>query len=153
MQDRYLLIIPCSKRKAGLPGAKIPAIDLYDGPFYRIIRKAFRDHGKPDSLDIMILSAKYGLIRADKEITTYDQRMTPEVAKRMLGDIYRLLANKLTINKYREVMVNLGRQYMIALGESHDVLDKQKVRYGSGGIGERNKQLKEWLFSIYNMQQ
>jgi len=62
MRAKYLLIIPCSKRKTAPPRVKVSAINLYDGPFYRIIRKAFRESGKPDNLDIMILSAKYGLI-------------------------------------------------------------------------------------------
>jgi cytoplasmic iron level regulating protein YaaA (DUF328/UPF0246 family) len=149
MYDRYLLIIPCSKRKASLPKVRVPAIDLYDGPFYRIIRKAFREHGKPDNLDIMILSAKYGLIGPDEEIATYDQRMTWEMAKGMSGSVYTSLANTLKTNQYEEVMINLGKQYTIALSESQDVLADQKVRYANGRIGERIKQLKEWLSNVY----
>lgn len=149
MGDKYLLIIPCSKRKAGLPGAKIPAIDLYDGPFYRIIRKAFREHGKPDSLDIMILSAKYGLIDYERIITTYDQIMTREMAISMSDTVYKVFTNIIKRNNYKEIMINLGKKYMLALSKSHDILNVQRVRCGIGGIGERNRQLKEWLISVY----
>lgn len=146
---RYLLILGCSKRKRKLPSTPIPAIERYDGPFYRIIRKAFREHGKLNNLGIMILSAKYGLIGPDEEIASYDQRMTREMAKSMSGSAYRSLANTLKTNQYKEVMINLGEQYTMALSESRDVLANQKVRYGSGGIGERIKQLKEWLSNVY----
>lgn len=149
MCDKYLLIIPCSKRKASLTKAKIPAIDLYDGPFHRIIRKSFRERGKPNNLDIMVLSAKYGLIDLNEKIATYNQRMTPEMARGMAGNVYSSLANRLKTNHYKEVMINLGKQYMMALSESWDMLENQKVRYGSGGIGERMKQLKNWLSDVY----
>ena len=149
MRAKYLLIIPCSKRKASLARAKIPAIDLYDGPFYRIIRKLFQEHGKPNNLDIMVLSAKYGLLDLNEKIATYDQRMTPEMARGMAGNVYSSLANRLKTNQYKEVMINLGKQYMMTLNESWDILENQKVRYGSGGIGERMKQLKNWLSNVY----
>ena len=147
--ERYLLILSCSERKKRLPATPIPAIERYDGPFYRIIRKAFREHGKLHNLDVMVLSAKYGLIDLNEKIATYDQRMTLEMAGGMAGNAYSSLANRLKTNQYKEVMINLGKQYMMALNKSGDILENQKVRYGSGGIGERMKQLKEWLSNIY----
>ena len=149
MCDKYLLIIPCSKRKASLPKVRVPAIDLYDGPFYRIIRKTFRERGKPDNLDIMILSAKYGLIDYEKIITTYDQIMTREMAISMSDTVYEIFTNIIKRNNYKEIMINLGEKYMLALSKSHDILNVQRVRCGIGGIGERNRQLKEWLISVY----
>ena len=146
---RYLLILGCSKRKRRLPSTPIPAIERYDGPFYRIIRKAFREHGELHNLDVMVLSAKYGLIDLNEKIATYDQHMTLEMAKGIAGNLYSSLANILKTNQYEEVMINLGKEYMMALNKSGDILENQKVRYGSGGIGERMKQLKEWLSDIY----
>jgi len=76
--------------------------------------------------------------------------MTPEMARGMAGNAYSSLANRLKTNQYKEVMINLGKQYMMALNESWDILENQKVRYGSGGIGERMKQLKNWLSDVYS---
>lgn len=150
MGDKYLLIIPCSKRKAGLPGAKIPAIDLYDGPFYRIIRKAFREHGKPDSLDIMLLSAKYGLIAHDEVITKYDQKITISRAKALSSPVRARLKDELKGNRYEKVFINLGKLYMLALDSSKDLLDEQKVCCASGRIGERMQQLRDWITRLIN---
>lgn len=145
MGNKYLLIIPCSKRKAGLPGAKIPAIDLYDGPFYRIIRKAFREHGKPDSLDIMLLSAKYGFIAHDEVITKYDQKMTTSRAKELCTPVRVRLNSILKANLYQKILINLGKSYMLALDSSKDILSQHRAYYASGRIGERMHQLKNWI--------
>jgi len=150
MGDKYLLIIPCSKRKAGLPGAKIPAIDLYDGPFYRIIRKVFRECGKPDNLDIMILSAKYGLITYNKTIIDYDQKMTISRAKTLSSTVRPRLKDALKGNRYAKVFINLGKLYMLALDSSKDLLDEQNVCCASGRIGERMQQLRNWITRLTN---
>ena len=63
--SRKLLIIGCSKRKRQLQEA--PAIEVYDGPYYRMLRKA-----KLEAVDISILSAKYGLIDYKTKISPYD---------------------------------------------------------------------------------
>jgi len=149
MYGRYLLIISCSKRKASLPKVRVPAIDLYDGPFYRIIRKAFREHGRPDNLDIMILSAKYGLITHNEIIANYDQKMTISRAKVLSSPVRVRLADTLKENRYEKVLINLGKLYMLALDGSRDLLDEYNVCCASGRIGERIKQLKEWLSNVY----
>jgi hypothetical protein len=58
-----LLILSCSQRKAPWEG-DLPALDRYDGPAFRVLRKYLRTHSD-DSLAILILSAKFGLIEAE----------------------------------------------------------------------------------------
>ena len=58
---KYLLIISCSDRKIQTLGC-LPAFELYDGSFYRILRKAIREGYFPNNLDILIISPKYGLL-------------------------------------------------------------------------------------------
>lgn len=70
----YLLIVMCSKRKRSAPDL-LPALERYDGIFFRILRKARREGHWPDNLDILILSAKYGLLELDTAIENYDLRM------------------------------------------------------------------------------
>lgn len=150
MYGRYLLIISCSKRKASLPSAKVSAIDLYDGPFYRIIRKAFREHGKPDNLDIMILSAKYGLITHNEIVIDYDQKLTISRAKALSSPVRARLKDVLKGNRYEKVFINLGKLYMLALDSSKDLLDEQNVCCASGRIGERMQQLRNWITGLTN---
>lgn len=64
---RPVLIVACSQRKTNRPG---PAIQVYDGQLFRILRKY-----RPD-VDLFVLSAKYGLIEATQEIEPYDQRLS-----------------------------------------------------------------------------
>jgi hypothetical protein len=62
-ERRYLLILGCSQRKRPDSGL-LPAIERYDGVNFRILQKAKREEYLPENLDILILSAKYGLIEA-----------------------------------------------------------------------------------------
>ena len=52
-----LLIMSCSKTKKHLEN--VPAIELYDGQAYRVMRKR-----SPENLEILIISAQYGIIRS-----------------------------------------------------------------------------------------
>src|SRR4051794_5911479 len=76
-----LLVISCSQRKV-LDEKPIPAVDRYDGPAFRVLRKYLREVHDP-SLTVQILSAKYGLIDAEYPIPYYDCRMTRPVASTM----------------------------------------------------------------------
>jgi hypothetical protein len=76
---KQLIVLGCSavKRKSD---SKLPAISLYDGPSFRVLRNFLRAFRWPSSLSIAVLSAKYGMIGGLSPISTYDQRMTPERA-------------------------------------------------------------------------
>lgn len=78
-QSRYLLIISCSQRKRSDSGL-LPAVEWYDGVNFRVIRKAQREGYWPKNLDLLILSAKHGLLKPDVLLEDYDLRMTRERA-------------------------------------------------------------------------
>ena len=145
-KHKYLLIIPCSKRKVS--AHKIPAIDLYDGPFYRILRKFFRQYNVSQHIDILILSAKYGLIRFHDLISTYDERMTPRKAKGLSSDIHDFLRILLSKEQHQEIFINLGKTYALALTDSEELLSQFNVSRAKGQIGERMHQLKNWLQKV-----
>ena len=119
------------------------AIYLYDGPFYRMIRK-----NKPENLDILILSAKYGLIKHNEKISNYEQIMTVERAKELANSVYIKLEEIFKINYYDQIFINLGKTYLIALEKSKTMLSRYNVYWANGQIGERLHQLKNWLESI-----
>jgi len=150
MNNRFLMIIPCSKRKCDSVGSMIAAIDLYDGPFYRIIRKTFREQGELNNLDIKILSAKYGLISSYEHIAYYDQKMTANRAKELATSIKNILTNQLQRNDYREIFINVGKSYMLALEPCSYMLNSENVIYAHGMIGERMRQLKIWMIKLFD---
>ena len=144
---QYLLLISCSQRKVE-SAEPLPAIDRYDGPTYRCLRKMRRASGIPSALDIRIISAKYGLIHSHKPIGFYDQPMTPERADELRPHIQDELQLLVTISKsYDQVFINLGKTYMRTLDGFHWRFIS--TMEASGGIGQRTSQMKVWLERIH----
>ena len=139
-RSKYLIILPCSKKKR--VQMDVSALDLYDGPFYQILRNNIKDY-----LDLLIVSSKYGLISSNKKISFYDQKMTKERAKELSKEVSLELVRILDKN-YREIFISLGKSYIPVLDDSRNVLNKHKVVWANGQIGERMHQMKIWLNSI-----
>ena len=130
-----LLIISCSKTKTDAPGL-VPALYRYDGPNYRIIRKV-----DLSNIDILILSAKYGLIESSTPIENYEQRMTPDRAWALRESVEAKLKEVLTQNQYREIAVVLGADYMPAINQN--LILNAKIL--TGGLGDKLHKLSVWL--------
>jgi hypothetical protein len=140
-----LLILGCSERKLAVKG-KFPALELYDGVNFRVLRAFLNKHGWPPGLYIKILSAKYGLIDATELIETYDQRLDGASARR----INRASLNKLAhLGKPSSVFVNLGSDYLPAI-DGIDRLFPGKLVYAEGGIGLKMARMKDWLLALPN---
>ena len=142
---KNLLLISCSQRKRQ-DAELLPAIDRYDGPAYRCLRKMIRDETYPvDEIGCLIVSAKYGLITAQACIENYDQRMTPNRAVELREQIQSQLSRYLT-RRIEQVFINLGKDYMLALEGFnwglHSTLE------ASGGIGTRTSQMKHWILQV-----
>ena len=142
-----LLIIGCSQRKIQSSG-EIPAMDRYDGPTYRCLRK-FRDtFGFPDNLRILILSAKYNLIFPETHIADYDMEMTRQHAKDIAVDVQCdlircLIFYDMAYGGTDQVFINLGKNYMRTLeGFNWGTISTMEA---SGGIGLKTQQMKAWL--------
>ena len=140
----YCLLVSCSQRKILAEGL-MPAIERYDGPTYRCLRK-YRETfgGLPDNLSILIISARYGLIPADKQIDVYDAVMTPRRAAHIrCSVVYHLQKH---IDGVDEVFINLGRTYMLTLEGFHS--GTIRTFEATGGIGLKTQQMKAWLHRI-----
>jgi cytoplasmic iron level regulating protein YaaA (DUF328/UPF0246 family) len=145
---KYLLILACSSRKRP-DQIPIPAIDRYEGVNYNVLQKARREGSLPPNLDILILSAKYGLLHPDTPISHYDLKMTPQRAKALQGEISNALDTHLSNNHYRALFINLGRTYFVALACSQQLSHVHtSITFAHGGIGQRMAQMKRWLLDI-----
>lgn len=143
---KRLLVVSCSKAKRPDPGV-LPAIDRYDGPVFRLLRKA-RAAGLLGGVEVIILSAKHGLIPADWMIHDYDQVMTPARAAELAGtvsvELWRWVGQHETLT---DAFVNVGQGYAPAIAG----FDEWCLRRGiivtraAGGTGERLAQTKAWL--------
>ena len=135
-----LLIQGCSNKKQDTV-AKLPAIDIYDGYFYRIIEKATRTGVLRDSVDILILSAEHGILEPETPIYSYDRRMTEQRAKELNEQVLQQLQHKLTCNTYERVWVNLGSDYQPAIN-GLTASASIPVIHLSGRLGKRGHRLK-----------
>lgn len=109
MNGKQLIVLGCSATKVEADGT-LPAITLYDGPMYRVLRSFLREYQWPKSLSIAILSAKYGMIGGVSQIETYDQRMTTERANELGESVMGTLEN--WSSTHDRVDFVLGRDYI-----------------------------------------
>jgi len=138
---KYLLILACSDEKKKDPEL-LPAIERYDGYFFKIIKKMMRRGEFPSSVDILILSAEYGLIEPSTPIRYYDRRMNKKRALELRPKVMEKL--KEIVKNYDEIFVCLGKDYLECI---KGIENFANVKYADGKIGEKGKLLKEWLKS------
>jgi len=149
-QLRYLLVLGCSQRKRPDAG-RLPALERYDGVNYRVLRKLERERGLPGNLDIVILSAKYGLIAGSTGIEDYDLRLTPDRAAALSSIVAQRLDEQVCSANYLQIFINLGKDYMPALAGCISLSRAElQLIYARGGIGEKMAQMKEWLYALGN---
>src|SRR5918911_2047366 len=95
-----LLMLGCSATKRPETGL-LPAILRYDGPAVRTLRRWQRDHtDHTDTVDLLILSAQFGLIFGDTPIPFYDRRMTASRALWLRSQVRSRLVRQLTTSCY-----------------------------------------------------
>jgi hypothetical protein len=96
-----MLILACSRRKRFDEGL-LPAIERYDGPAFRVLRRFLRG-GSTNTPNVFILSAEYGLIAHNLHIATYDKVMTParacELRPLVLAEFNRIFKTLLILDR------------------------------------------------------
>lgn len=131
IDKRKLLIMSCSKAKKEGVGK---SIDIYDGPAFRVVRKYLK---QSDSIEVRIISAKYGLIHQYEEIENYDEKISKDKAAQFRQRYQREL--RTLFSSFDEVLFHGGPTYKLVLGN-------KEIECTSGRIGEQLKQLKNWLY-------
>lgn len=140
------LILGCSQSKI-TEKKPIPAIERYDGPTFRVVRKFLREADtKLKDVDIYILSAQYGLISANKCISDYDQKMTRaraiELNLTLLTDLQALFGMG-----YLEVFLSLSKIYLQAIDGFEKILpENMSLIISQSSEGKRLIELKQYLY-------
>jgi hypothetical protein len=135
-----LLVQSCSKSK-NHPTEPVPALELYSGFFFKIIKKAMREDAFDERIDICILSAEYGLIDADAEVEWYDRRMDVERARELAPEVRETLCEKVQ-GSHERVIVNVGGVYNDALEGVDEYISSDIFHISGSGIGEKGRVLK-----------
>lgn len=157
---RRLLILSCSDRKNDVApdspqqlfsfmttrrARSLAAWEIYAGVAFQVVKRCQREGEFPPDIDIVILSAKYGLITPEREITYYDLKMTPELAGRQREANVRLLGEMLRAKSYREIFLMMGRTYLNALEPLEAWGTGLKIIHEPADIGIMLGRLKAWL--------
>lgn len=141
----YLIIISCSARKLDTQ-KPTPAIDLYTGVFYGVLKKALREHPElKNRITVAIVSAKYGLMSSDTPITTYDLKMTPQIATKQKNANTKRLFEIVKRTKPQVIFSVMGKTYQDSIDFS--VIDVP-VKCVSGPLGYLLRDFKVLLQQI-----
>jgi len=136
-KNRRLLVLSCSDTKCPDVGDK-EAIDRYLGPVFQSLKSM----GIPSDVDVAIMSAKHGLIRADTPIENYNDKMSPKKAELFKQDASQMNRIRNTLEGYDNVIVQGGKDYkdviQAAVGDA-----KITEVPGGRGIGDQRKDMKE----------
>lgn len=145
---RSLLIISCSGSKDKTPGL-LPAVMRYKGPLYPTLHKVMREDRFPKSLDILIVSAKYGLLTSGERITDYDQKIDEKRARELGPSVQEKLKMFLEGKDYDQLFNGLWKDYQAVL-EGFD-LEKhfENVIPVEMNRGKRMSQLKVWITDLF----
>jgi hypothetical protein len=169
--DKTILLMPCSAKK--LDHADQPR-RLYLGPMWQTLRT---HQGKLSWRNVFVLSGRYGLIRAENFIQTYDEQLTPEKADYLIrgginapndhygacshfgaaprpADVVRPYAYK--DRPPFETVISAGagdyrrvfEAFIPEFKAAGIIAQDAPVLQVSGGIGEQRGQLGQWLRSL-----
>ena len=137
---KHLLVLSCSQVKRDCAGL-LPAIDRYDGPAYRILKKHLREFQWPANISIAVLSAKYGLFGSLKDIENYDLKMSPRLAKEQASQCSATLRK--WAENHESIHLALGKDYLPAIQPAlNSIGSKKRLNLFGGPIGRKLNQIK-----------
>lgn len=142
---KRLLILSCSRRKRPDP-APLQAIERYDGPMFRVLRR-FLAHSPQESqmLDVFILSAMFGLIPASKAIPPYDLQMTKRRAAQLRPEVHTRLERIFEHTTYKEMFICMGGLYREVLSGEEWHPPGLVIKVAEGSFGKKLASLRDWL--------
>jgi hypothetical protein len=141
---RRLLILSCSRCKRA-DGGLLPAIQRYDGPAFRVLRRFLRE-GQSEAPDVRILSAEHGLIPHYRSIPYYDRIMTLSRARELRPGVREELTRIASRGPPRETFVFAGQTYLVALCAEGMPRFLERAQLGVGAPGGRLAGLRDWLW-------
>ena len=142
----HLLILGCSNKKIE-NFSQTPALEVYDGPNYRVLRKFLKENGWPPGLMIKIISAKYGIIDATTLIEPYEERLDKETAKKIRPKVKQDLKE---VGLPTSIFINLVRDSLPAISCITTLFGSDKIIYAEGGSGKKRQAMKKWLHNLPN---
>ena len=150
---KRLIIVSASLRRLEEPSNPIPALDRFDGVYFRIIKK-YKREGKLQDTDCVIVSKKFGIIDQNERVPYYKPdhidkfgylNMNESQIKKLREENLARLKEIFAKSKYSEIFVNVGKHFM-ELIKGFEKLTSAKIIYASGrGLGPKAQHMKKWI--------
>ena len=132
-KGRKLLIVSCSDTKCPDDG-DMKAMDRYLGPIFQTLKA----QGVPPNVDVAIMSAKHGLIKADTPLENYNLKMSKDLADKFKGDPDQMNRIRNTMAGYDDVIVQGGKDYKDVLRTAAGDMNIKEIPGGRGIGDQRN---------------
>ena len=139
------LILSCSQSKK-IDETDLPAIQRYDGPSFRLLRRYLSQ--TDEDLEIYILSAKYGLIRHQTSIPYYEQKLRNDRIEELKESISKQKRNIFSeTQKRNSFFINLGKTYLQVFEPVfEEQIKNSNTTFASGSSGKRLAEMYDWLY-------
>jgi hypothetical protein len=143
---KRIVITSCSKLKRTDPEL-LPAIERYDGPNFKVLRKYLKNSA--GELDIYILSSKFGLVSYDTQIPFYDQKLCRNQSREFINTTFKQAEPLFSSKNKVEVFVNLGSLYLELFQPAiHKISQTNSLVITEGSSGKRLSEMHNWLYGI-----
>jgi len=143
-----LLILGPSYRRDPSPDP-LPAIERYDGLFYRIVRK-YVDKLKEKDVDVIIITEDLDIVTPETKLpykppVGESWRSLPPIKKdpEKVELLRRRILELVERRKYEEIFIALNKHYRELLPDL--TVHTKKVIASFKGIGPKAQALKQWL--------
>nr|WP_175529228.1 DUF6884 domain-containing protein [Natronorubrum texcoconense] len=96
-------------------------------------------------IDIGILSAKYGFVKANEKISAYDRKMDTQRATELGPTMRQQLHQYISNMGYERVVINAGKEYRKAIDGFDNDLSVNTYHVCGDGLGLKGQSLKQFL--------
>jgi hypothetical protein len=144
-QSDRVLILSCSRTKR--TGEELlPAIERYDGPTFRVLRR-FLSQSQGDSIKVYVLSGKFGLIPGSQLIPDYDCKLTKTISAQIKPSIISTLETIRNEINPKYLLICVTQLYLDALESYQNVLSENtQIKVAAGTLGRKLSILSQWLY-------
>ncbi|MCS7002698.1 MAG: hypothetical protein NZ518_07615, partial [Dehalococcoidia bacterium] len=140
---RRLLVVRCSAAKCPTP-EPIPALDRYDGPIFRVVRRAVRA-GRLSPSAVWIVSARFGVVAGDTPIPWYDEPVSSAGLARALQRLPDQLDRLAAAPSITDALFVVSRAYRPLFEAIRRALPAAAITWLAGSRGAQLTKLHTWL--------
>jgi hypothetical protein len=145
---RRLVIVSASLRRVPDPDS-IPAIERFDGVYFRILRKYLRE-GKLKGADILVVSDRYGILQADDLVPFHHPADKVKATEDARASNLTKLRKMLGKASYSEIYVVCGRDFQAFIKGFEEFADTPVTYCKGPGLGGKARSLKLWILAHSN---